>query len=214
MKLYSYLIDRYNFIVEKLKSATDKNAVLLRNGVIPEELQPELRQIEANASKDYPIVSFLIINSFNSYFELHPHKVLGKEIITSSREFPITIKGEIPNALDTIRKHIQFNKIIIPLPIGWRVLYATYSYSPFQIEYSSIQNDHLILEHMRDENVFALFHFKDGVLMSSHQYTSVGLANYHIVHDHLNKPLKKASNYSLLELEAFALEIELKLLKI
>ena len=52
-----------------------------------------VRQVQASrAFSDVPL-DFLELTRFNSWFALHPEKVAGKEVVSTSREFPITIKG-------------------------------------------------------------------------------------------------------------------------
>lgn len=212
MKLVSYLKRRIQFIREQLPKAKEQNEVLLRNGVIPENLKDELKELENTAEDSNEPLTFLEYTSYNTYFEIYPEKVLGKEVITTSREFPITIKGDAEIIEKKLYKQFLMGIIIIPLPIGWRVY--SVNPSPLRIEYASTQNDLLRIDDFEDKT-FALFHFKDGVLKASHRYDSLQLVNYHIITDHFRiqiKPQPRISDLELIELEAIALEIELQLL--
>jgi hypothetical protein len=65
---------------------------LLLNGVIPAGYN--LPGYIADEPKDeIEPLAFLEAASLNTWFYMHPDKVCGKEIMTSSREFPLTIKG-------------------------------------------------------------------------------------------------------------------------
>ncbi|NCA80710.1 MAG: hypothetical protein EOM76_11110 [Sphingobacteriia bacterium] len=81
---------------------TKNNAhVLLRNGVIADSINDsylhllniELPKInQTNPANDQPL-TFEELCSYNTWFEMHPEKVAGHEIITTSLQFPISIKG-------------------------------------------------------------------------------------------------------------------------
>ena len=75
----------------------DKNnsRAVLRNGVFPKGTSETERVGKMQASRafsDAPL-DFLELTRFNSWFALYPEKVAGKEVVSTSREFPITIKG-------------------------------------------------------------------------------------------------------------------------
>ena len=74
----------------------EKETVLLRNGVMLDKAQQETlvqAYLEKGAFPEGPL-SFEEICSFNTFFEMYPEKVAGTEVVASSREFPLTIKGE------------------------------------------------------------------------------------------------------------------------
>ena len=77
------------------KDSENNDRVVLRNGVFPKRIN-EKAQIKGQLAKqgfsDTPL-NFQELTRFNSWFALHPEKVAGREIISTSREFPITIKG-------------------------------------------------------------------------------------------------------------------------
>lgn len=92
---------RIDVIEALLKTADsrrdEKNnaSVILRNGVFPKtynENELVIEQMKTKAYSQEPL-SFMELTRFNNWFALYPEKVAGKEVITTSREFPITIKG-------------------------------------------------------------------------------------------------------------------------
>ena len=82
----------------------NNNRVLLRNGFIPEELSGkyETALLEKLQNQHNDPLSFLEQCSFNTWFAMHPEKVAGTEVVTTSREFPITVKGTKEDILQTI----------------------------------------------------------------------------------------------------------------
>lgn len=107
----TYLRARLDLIREKLASANDMQAALLRNGVFYEK-----KAIEQKAkSKAYPHapLSFTELCTFNTWFVLHPEKVCGQEVVTSSKEFPVTIQGDKTQILSAIQKQQSYSLIEI-----------------------------------------------------------------------------------------------------
>jgi len=105
----TYLRARLDLIREKLTSATDMQAALLRNGVYYDQ-----KAIEQKAkSKSYPTapLSFTELCTFNTWFVLHPEKVCGLEVITTSKEFPVTIQGDKSKIISTIEKQHSYSII-------------------------------------------------------------------------------------------------------
>ncbi len=105
----TYLRARLDLIREKLADANDMQAALLRNGVFYDQ-----KSIEQKAkSKAYPQapLSFTELCTFNTWFVLHPEKVCGQEVVTSSKEFPVTIQGDKAQILSTIQKQHSYSII-------------------------------------------------------------------------------------------------------
>ena len=105
----TYLRARLDLIREKLASANDMQAALLRNGVYYDQ-----KAIEEKAkSKPYPQtpLNFTELCTFNTWFVLHPEKVCGQEVITTSKEFPGTIQGDKAKILATIQKQQSYSII-------------------------------------------------------------------------------------------------------
>jgi hypothetical protein len=102
-------------IEERGGDRTEKNnfSVLLRNGIVPEELKGRYgkafkkHQQAWSGSGNKQGLSFSDLTRFNTWFELHPEKVAGVETITTSREFPISIKGTKEDILDTVAKTLR-----------------------------------------------------------------------------------------------------------
>jgi hypothetical protein len=82
----------------------NNNRVLLRNGFIPEELSGkyETALLEKLQRQHNDPLSCVEQCSFNTWFAMHPEKVAGTEVVTTSREFPITVKGTKEDILQTI----------------------------------------------------------------------------------------------------------------
>lgn len=73
----------------------EQSLVLLRNGVFPPGYHEEeliANYLRKNPRSNEPL-SFTEKTSHNTWFSMHPEKVAGKEIITTSRNFPLTIEG-------------------------------------------------------------------------------------------------------------------------
>ncbi len=105
----TYLRARMDLIRENLSVTSDMQAALLRNGVYYDQ-----KAIEEKAkSKQYPqtSLSFTELCTFNTWFVLHPEKVCGQEVITSSKEFPVTIQGDKSKILTTIEKQHSYSII-------------------------------------------------------------------------------------------------------
>jgi hypothetical protein len=86
-------------------------AALLRNGVYYDN-----KSIEQKAkSKAYPTapLSFTELCTFNTWFVLHPEKVCGQEVVTSSKEFPVTIQGDKAQILSIIQNQQSYSLIEI-----------------------------------------------------------------------------------------------------
>jgi hypothetical protein len=95
-----------DLIRENLTGASDMQAALLRNGVYYDQNAIE----EKAKSKQYPQtpLSFTELCTFNTWFVLHPEKVCGLEVITTSKEFPVTIQGDKAQILSTIQKQQSY----------------------------------------------------------------------------------------------------------
>ncbi|HPE55594.1 MAG TPA: hypothetical protein P5514_12460 [Bacteroidales bacterium] len=96
---------------EKGGNRDDKNnySVILRNGVMPAGFEKRINNViqenQKNASNAN--LSFEEVTRFNTWFELHPEKVAGLEYVTTSREFPIMIKGTEEDIIRTVIRPIK-----------------------------------------------------------------------------------------------------------
>ena len=100
-----------DLIEQSLSDGDDKNnsRAVLRNGVFPKGISEteRVKQVQAGrAFSDAPL-DFLELTRFNSWFALHPEKVAGKEVVSTSREFPITIKGTKEDILRVLGEENQ-----------------------------------------------------------------------------------------------------------
>jgi hypothetical protein len=86
-------------------------AALLRNGVYYDKKAIE-QKAKSNAYPQTPL-SFTELCTFNTWFVLHPEKVCGQEVVTSSKEFPVTIQGDKSIILATIQKQQSYSLIEI-----------------------------------------------------------------------------------------------------
>ena len=100
----AYFRARIALISELLDSIPDtgeknNNHVLLRNGMLPVELlhgkteeAAVQHRMETGHFSNTPL-SFSELCRWDTWFARHPEKVAGIEVVTTSLEFPITIKG-------------------------------------------------------------------------------------------------------------------------
>ena len=98
-------------VIEELLSTVnvihdDRERKILQNGVFPERfnesklINQKLKQQSFSNTK----LSFEELTRFNTWFAMHPEKIAGVEKFTSSREFPITIKGSMLDIQNTINQ--------------------------------------------------------------------------------------------------------------
>jgi hypothetical protein len=117
----AYYRARINVIIELLRSipvSEEKNndRILLRNGFVPGKLdfvfnESLRKQLKAPLQKDIQQpLSFTELCSFNTWFTLHPEKIAGVEYVTTSREFPLMIKGTKEEIIETISRGLHDNK--------------------------------------------------------------------------------------------------------
>lgn len=68
---------------------------LLTSGFVHDEVAPEIEAyIQTNESKfSNDKLHFTEIGKYSNFFVVHPEKLCGKEQVTSSMHFPITVKG-------------------------------------------------------------------------------------------------------------------------
>ena len=113
----SYLrarIQTFRELISRAGQDEEKNSPreLLKYGVIHPDMEAEFHeelQYELHKEHSNEPLSFTEICSFNTWFFMHPQKIAGEEIITSSREFPITIKGTQEQVIQTIKPTANSN---------------------------------------------------------------------------------------------------------
>lgn len=91
------VLSRYTGRKEKLTPEE-----LLKYGYIHEDIREEIEQEIADTEVSNAPLSFTELCSFNTWFAMHPHKICGEELLTTSLEFPITIKASKEQIIQTI----------------------------------------------------------------------------------------------------------------
>ena len=134
-----YLRARIDMIRDVLSKsdAKDFHVALLRNGVFPKD-RDEKGLVEIYAKqKDYSNqpLSFTELCTFNTWFNLYPEKVCGQEVVTTSREFPISIKGNETWITNTINHALGDFQLILDLPGGWYIDYFDPANEDFSVDY-------------------------------------------------------------------------------
>lgn len=188
--------------------ARDPKTPLMRNGVFPENFK-ESEYVDIymreHSYTNEPL-TFTELCTFNSWFTLHPEKVCGKQVITSSREFPLAIKGTKEQIIQTITDGIGQSPLITKLAEGWKVSYYDPTDEDLFIEYIH-QNQKIYL--YKSGIDYNLQIHQGDILKENTNYINLQDANAHII-SYMNQkenPIKDTE----LEMEALALEIELSL---
>jgi hypothetical protein len=73
----------------------ERDIAALRNGVYPDDVDPDEIEIMVMKDKQFsnePLTTTELM-TYNTYFELYPWKIAGQQIVTSSRDFPVTVVG-------------------------------------------------------------------------------------------------------------------------
>ena len=113
---YKARLEVYKQLIKEEVGANPSNDSIelriLRNGVLPIKLAHSYDKLIDKYSKEQSEkkLTFDEITRFNTWFEIHPEKIAGIEVITSSREFPITIKGSVEDIIQTITPSIVPDK--------------------------------------------------------------------------------------------------------
>lgn len=200
-------IDMFRDVLSKV-DAKDFHTTLMRNGVYPKD-RDEKGLVEIYAKqKDYSNepLSFTELCTFNTWFTRYPEKVCGIEEITSSREFPITIKGDKTWIMNTIGHGLGDFNLILDLPGDWRIDYHEPD-EDFYVEYKCGTYKIQILSHGVDYN----FQIQNGdFLLENINYRKIEDANAHALR-FMQTHLGADQIISSLEMEALALEYELEL---
>lgn len=201
-------IDMFRDVLSKV-DAKDFHTSLLRNGVFPKD-RDERGLVEIYAKqKDYSNepLRFSEWCTFNTWFAAHPEKVCGQEEITSSRDFPITIKGDKTWIENTIGHGLGDFNLILDLPGDWRIDYFDPDEEDFYVEYKCGTYKIQILSHGVDYN----FQIQNAdFLLENINYRHIEDTNAHAIRFMQAHPLGDTM-VSALEVEALALEYEFEL---
>ncbi len=206
-----YLRARIDMIRDVLSKsdAKDFHVALLRNGVFPKD-RDEKGLVEIYAKqKDYSNqpLSFTELCTFNTWFNLYPEKVCGQEVVTTSREFPISIKGNETWITNTINHALGGFQLILDLPGGWYIDYFDPANEDFSVDYRCGAYKIQIFSHGVDYN----FQIHNGdTILQNINYRYIEDANAHATRFMQSHPLA-SKDVSTLEIEALALEYELQL---
>lgn len=109
MQKPSYYRSRIELIESNLKQADKENSRFWRNGHVPSWLSIEF-EIEANTNSSHyndESLGDIEKTSYSTWFEMHPEKMAGVEIETTSRDFPLKIKGNKKEIEILIRNTIE-----------------------------------------------------------------------------------------------------------
>lgn len=209
-----YLRARIDMIRDVLSKvdAKDFNTSLLRNGVYPKDRDEESIVAAYMKQKDYSNepLSFSELCTFNTWFAWHSEKVCGKEEYTSSREFPITIKGTEFNIKSTLNHALGDFQLILELPGEWIIKTFYPEYEDFLVQYACGKYMIQVFAHGMDYN----FQINNGdFLIENINYRKIEDANKHAL-KFMNQHPIGSTTLSELEIEALALELEMQIKKI
>jgi len=101
-------------LIEELpanRDETNSDRTLIRNGFIPESQKKRFNELldyeyKLSFSLNEPL-TFTEITSFNTWFVMHPEKICGKEVVTTSVQFPISVKGTKDDITSTIKEGLR-----------------------------------------------------------------------------------------------------------
>jgi hypothetical protein len=206
-----YLRARIDMIRDVLSKsdAKDFHVALLRNGVFPKDRdEKELVEVYAK-QKEYSNepLSFTELCTFNTWFERYPQKVCGEQEITTSREFPLTIKGDKSGIINTIGHVLGDFNLILDLPGDWYIHYHEPEDEDFYVHYKCGTYLIQLYTNGLDYN----FQIQNGdFLLENINYREIKDANTHALRFMQLHPLAY-TKVSVLEIEALSLEYELQL---
>jgi hypothetical protein len=101
----AYYRARLTVLYKLIAEANEDSISLLRNGVLPthysnSDFEAQIKNAMPDESDSE--LTFTELCSLNTWFAIHPEKIAGIEIITTSRSFPVKIKGTKQEIIDTI----------------------------------------------------------------------------------------------------------------
>jgi hypothetical protein len=127
-------------------------------------------------------------------------------VVTSSREFPITIKGDETWIVNTLSHALDDFQLLLELPGDWRIDYFDPSDEDFFVDYRRGTYKIQIFTHGVDYN----FQIHNGdFLLENINYRYIEDANAHALR-FMQSNSNSDTNLSTLEIEALALELQLK----
>jgi hypothetical protein len=201
-------IDMFRDVLSKL-DATEMNAAILRNGVFPKD-RDEKGLVEVYArQKDYSTepLSFSELCTFNTWFTMYPEKVCGTEEITTSREFPITIKGDMEWIENTIGHGLGDFRLLLSLPGEWRID----NFEPTEDFFVQYRDGDSMIQVFAHGVGYNLQVYRGEQMTELHDFSTIEQANGYALMLMQKEGSKPTTAASLLEMEALALEIELQM---
>ena len=201
-------IDMYRDVLSKL-DASEMNAAILRNGVFPKD-RDEKGLVEVYArQKDYSTdpLSFSELCTFNTWFTMYPEKVCGTEEITTSREFPITIKGDMEWIENTIGHGLGDFRLLLSLPGEWRID----NFEPTEDFFVQYRDGDSMIQVFAHGIGYNLQVYRSEQMTELHDFSTIEQANGYALMLMQKEGSKPTNAASLLEMEALALEIELQM---
>ena len=201
-------IDMYRDVLSKL-DASEINAAILRNGVFPKD-RDEKGLVEVYArQKDYSTepLSFSELCTFNTWFTMYPEKVCGTEEITTSREFPITIKGDMECIENTIGHGLGDFRLLLSLPGEWRID----NFEPTEDFFVQYRDGDSMIQVFAHGVGYNLQVYRSEQMTELHDFSTIEQANGYALMLMQKEGSKPTNAASLLEMEALALEIELQM---
>ena len=201
-------IDMYRDVLSKL-DASEINAAILRNGVFPKD-RDENGLVEVYArQKDYSTdpLSFSELCTFNTWFTMYPEKVCGTEEITTSREFPITIKGDMEWIENTIGHGLGDFRLLLSLPGEWRID----NFEPTEDFFVQYRDGDAMIQVFAHGVGYNLQVYRGEQMTELRDFSTIEQANGYALMLMQKEGSKPTNSASLLEMEALALEIELQM---
>jgi len=201
-------IDMYRDVLSKL-DASEINAAILRNGVFPKD-RDEKGLVEVYArQKDYSTdpLSFSELCTFNTWFTMYPEKVCGTEEITTSREFPITIKGDMEWIENTIGHGLGDFRLLLSLPGEWRID----NFEPTEDFFVQYRDGDSMIQVFAHGIGYNLQVYRGEQMTELRDFSTIEQANGYALMLMQKEGSKPTNAASLLEMEALALEIELQM---
>lgn len=114
--LIRQLIDRLNSELKQVEGKEHKQLDIeiraLRSGFIPARFneEKEIKQILSDQQLLDTPLSLKELTSYSTYFAMHPQNIAGTWKMTSSRAFPLTVKGSREDVERTIRTQLNNSK--------------------------------------------------------------------------------------------------------
>jgi hypothetical protein len=201
-------IDMFRDVLSKL-DASEMNAAILRNGVFPKD-RDEKGLVEVYArQKDYSTepLSFSELCTFNTWFTMYPEKVCGTEEITTSREFPITIKGDMEWIENTIGHGLGDFRLLLSLPGEWRID----NFEPTEDFFVQYRDGDSMIQVFAHGVGYNLQVYRSEQMTELRDFSTIEQANGYALMLMQKEGSKPTTAASLLEMEALALEIELQM---